>query len=823
MLLESRGRILVVGAMPAAERTASELKRQGFDCGAAENVTALEAEAARLRPEAILFGPNAGKEAEMLAALRATPQLAELPVIADLSQGQPTAMKDARFDDWVHAHEQLTARLESALRARRLVEREARIQKRMEMLLEITQAATSSLDLTEILRISVDRIAKVIATDRCSVVLVEGSSPRVASVVASRETPGLTSLDIDLARYPELRRALETRQAVHVEDAARDPLMEEVRSEIAPLAVKSILVQPLICQEDLVGALFLRLSRTEGGFGREEREFAQAVAGALANSVRNASLHTALKKKREDLESAYVDRYRELIDANQRLKETSRLKDELLAVCSHDLRAPLQVLLGHGRLLQEGGLGTQHTASADAIVRQGRKILELVESLLERGKGEQGRVSLEARLLELTELARECSSELEILAADRGVAIHFEAPAPLWAVADPTKIHEVLQNLITNAIHHAKDAGEVRVTAERLQRPDGEVACITVKDDGKGMPAEELHLVFDRYRHGPGGVGLGLAICKEFVELHGGEIWAETPPEGGCAFVIRLPLARAEAVAQQLPVHEVPREARVLVVEDEPEVASIVAEILRSRYKVEIARDGAEGVAKARAQKPDLVVMDVFLPKMDGLDAAVALKSSSDTADVPVILLSAHQGVSDKVRALNLGAVDYLGKPFQALELLSRAERAIQLSRTESELARSLHLLKHSGRDPLTGLLDRRGFLSRLDQEASRSRRYGRMLSVALLRAERSIPDRARAVGLLVRDRLRAPDVVAHLGEGVFALVLPECSAASAKRVLFRLAPEIEKTAGVRVRTHAVDLHDQEPCDVQLDRLLAME
>jgi signal transduction histidine kinase/DNA-binding response OmpR family regulator len=809
--------------MPAAEHTASELKRQGFDSAAAENVITLASEALRLRPEAILFAPIAGREAEMLAAVRASPELAELPLIADLSHGQPSEMKDARFDDWVHAAEQLTARLESALRARRLVEREARIQKRMEMLLEITQAATSSLDLAEILRISVDRIAKVIATDRCSVVLVEGTSPRVASVVASRETPGLTSLDLDLARYPELRRALETRQAVHIEDASRDPLMEEVREEIEPLAVKSILVQPLICQEDLVGALFLRLSRTEGSFGREEREFAQAVAGALANSVRNASLHTALKRKREDLESAYVDRYRELIDANQRLKETSRLKDELLAVCSHDLRAPLQVLLGHGRLLQEGKLGTQHTSSADAIVRQGRKILELVESLLERGKGEQGRVSLEARMLELTELARECSSELEILAADRGVAIRFEAPTPLWAVADPTKIHEVLQNLITNAIHHAKDAGEVRVTAERLERPDGEVACITVTDDGKGMPSEDLHLVFDRYRHGPGGVGLGLAICKEFVELHGGEIWAETPPGGGCSFVIRLPLARAEAVAQQqLPLHEVPREARVLVVEDEPEVASIVAEILRSRYKVEIARDGAEGVAKARAQKPDLVVMDVFLPKMDGLDAAVALKSSSDTADVPVILLSAHQGVSDKVRALNLGAVDYLGKPFQALELLSRAERAIQLSRTETELARSLHLLKHSGRDPLTGLLDRRGFLARLDQEASRSRRYGRMLSVALIRAARAIPDRARAVGLLVRDRLRAPDVVAHLGSGLFVLVLPECSAASAKRVLFRLAPEIEQAAGVRVKTQAIDLHDQESCEAQLERLLAL-
>ena len=164
--------------------------------------------------------------------------------------------------------------------------------------------------------------------------------------------------------------------------------MAEVRPAITSLGVRSILVQPLVCHDELLGALFLRISHGSEGFNRDEQEFAQAVGAALANCIRNARMHTALKRKRDELELAYVERYRELSEANRRLKDLNRLKDEIIAVCSHDLRAPLQVLLGHGRLLLEGELDALQKQSAEAMIRQGRKILSLVESLLERGKGD---------------------------------------------------------------------------------------------------------------------------------------------------------------------------------------------------------------------------------------------------------------------------------------------------------------------------------------------------------------------------------------------------------------------------------------------------
>jgi two-component system sensor histidine kinase ChiS len=821
---ETRGRVLVVGGRESSAGALKHLAMGGYSCTSVDSADALLSLSPTLQPEAIVVTDAGAREREALAAVRQSEALRGLPVIADLSGRSADALLALGFDfdDRIHSAEELATRVGAALRAKRLIERDAQVQLRMEMLLDIAKAATSSLELDQILRIAVDKVSRVIATDRCSVILVEGSATRLARVVASQEASMLAPLQLDLARYPELRRALETREVVYVEDASRDPLMDEVRSQIEPLGVKSILVQPLISHDDILGALFLRLSRVEGSFAKEDQEFARAVAAALANSIRNARLHTALKRKREDLESAYVDRYRELNDANRRLREVNRFKDELIAICSHDLRAPLQVLLGHGRLLLDRELPEQQNSSVEAIVRQGRKILTLVESLLERGRGEQGRLSLEPSLVDIAEICREASQELEILALERGVDLSVEATESLMLIGDEMKLREVLQNLITNAISHAREKGRVLVQANRLKRPDGDAARIVVQDDGRGIAIDQLHRVFDRYHHGPGGTGLGLAICKEFVELHGGEIWAEKPPENGCSFVFTIPLAKGQERAEPMRVPrriETGELPRVLVVEDEPEVAAVVAEILRTRYRVEMARDGAEGVAKARMLQPELIVMDVFLPKLDGLDAAVALKSSTDTTGIPLILLSAHQNVAEKVRALNLGATDYITKPFQAMELLARAERAIRSGRETAELPIPPAA---PGGDSETGLFDRAGLLERLEQEASRSLRYQRPLSLAVLFPQGDVGDRVRSCAGLIRGRLRAPDLLAHLGEGIFALLLPESPLGAARGICARIIPELYRMTGVVFKNKAIDVaKDGRTAEAVLDQLLS--
>ena len=796
------GRLLLIDSQVSAE-ILPHLEAQGYRCGFACSPASWQPLVEALQPEVVVISGGALGAPEVLSALRADPLLRELPLLAYLPGGESPG---SGFDDWSRSPEELSARVERAIKVRRLVEREARSRMLTQALLEITQATANSPEPEQVLRFVVERIGRLLAAPRCSVVLVEGPESRTARVVASREAPRLTSLQIELVRYPEMRQALRTQKVVYIEDAASDPLMEEVRDQIELLGVKAIVVQPLVSQEELLGVLYVRLTAANRPLGPEEREFLTAVAASVAGSLRNARWHSALKRKRDELESAYVDRYRELTEANRRLKELNRVKDEIIAMVSHDLRAPLQVLLGHGQLLLDSEVDADQQKSAEAIVRQGRKILGMVETLLERGKGEQARVSIEPVLLDVSELCKEASGDLAILAAERGIRLRAETPESLMVLGDEVKLREVLQNLLTNAIHHAREKGNVTIFAQRLKRPDGDAVRITVRDDGSGIPAEHLHLVFDRYRHGPGGVGLGLSICKEFVEMHGGEIWAENPAGGGCALVFTLPLSDSKLARKQKPRVDPMDLARVLVVEDEPEVAAVLAEILRSRYRVEVARDGAEGLAKAKGLHPDLVVMDVFLPKLDGLDAAVALKSSSDTADIPVILLSAHKGVAEKVRALNLGAVDYLHKPFQALELLSRVERALKLRTAERDLGRSVVLLRPSGSDPVTGLCDRPGFLTRLEQEMARSRRNGPALTLAALIPGEPLAERTRDCASAIRSKLRSPDVVGHLGDGTFVALLSDCKPEGARVVLSRLMPEIEKVASTRFEAHLADI-----------------
>jgi PleD family two-component response regulator len=178
--------------------------------------------------------------------------------------------------------------------------------------------------------------------------------------------------------------------------------------------------------------------------------------------------------------------------------------------------------------------------------------------------------------------------------------------------------------------------------------------------------------------------------------------------------------------------------------------------------------------------------------------------------------LSDHQSVADKVRALNLGAVDYMSKPFSAMELLSRTERALRLRSSEH----SSVLLRRTGSDPLTGVADHRALLLRLDQEMARARRYGRLLSLAVLSPERPVHEGLRGSAQLLRKRLRAPDIIGHLGDGIFALVLPECPPEAGRSVISRLLPEIERETGARYRSALAEVgQDSDTARRTLERL----
>ncbi|AKU90553.1 ATP-binding protein [Vulgatibacter incomptus] len=515
----------------------------------------------------------------------------------------------------------------------------------LEALLEITEAATSHLDLEELLHVVVNRIAAVVPVDRCSVILADQGSNQ-ALVMASHDVPELRRLPIDLLRYPELQRAIESRSPVMIDDVRSDPVMAEVRPLLETVPVSSLAIAPLVSKGDAYGVLYLRLAR-DRAFGPDEQAFVRAAASIIANSVRNARLHTSVRQRRDELEAAYEERYRELDAANEQLRETSRLKDELLAICSHDVRAPLNVLLGHTRLLLSAGIEPGQRRSVEAIERQAMRVLQLVEQILETGRGRRESWQLSFASVDLAALVRRVVDDLTTLGAEGSVSLRSEGHDTLLAEVDESAIRQVLENLISNAIAHAPEGTAVEVEVS-LDEAAGGRARIEVRDRGPGIAEAELPLVFERFRKGDkgAGFGLGLAIARELVEHHGGDIWVRARPEGGTSFVFAVPLRARRAGSEG-------DKRRLLVVAEDCEMRASLGERLRERYAVTLARTGGEGIARARALLPDAVLVDSDFPEGRATAFVQQLRSHPGLGETPVVYL----GRTDLAQSVSLESV----------------------------------------------------------------------------------------------------------------------------------------------------------------------
>ncbi len=498
----------------------------------------------------------------------------------------------------------------------------------LEALLQITEAATSHLELEELLRVVVARIAEVVPSDRCSAILLDDAD--YATVMASHDVPHLRRLRIEVDRYPEVRAAVQSLAPVVIDDLHTHPLMENVRPLVSTLPVSSLVVAPLVAQGDAYGALFLRLARNRA-FGEHEKAFVRAAASAVANSVRNAKLHTSVRQKRDELEAAYHQRYEELAGLNEQLREINRLKDDLLAMCSHDLRAPLNTLLGHARLLLGAELPAAQLRSVQAVERQGLRLLQLVQQILERGRHRA--VTREIEPVDLAAIARALADDA---VGERGIRVRAVGDAAVTAEVDASALRQVLENLVANAIAHSPEGAEVEIDV-RLAGAADQVR-IEVLDRGPGIPEDELPLVFERYRKSgeSRGLGLGLAICREIVEQHGGSIWAAAREGGGTRFVFTLPLRR-----------EGREGLRLLGICADPDLGDQLVRSVEGRGALVVARSLREGLQQAALLLPEAIFVEAGI---DG--AAAALRSEAGLGEVPLLFLG--EAPDDSFRSLEL-------------------------------------------------------------------------------------------------------------------------------------------------------------------------
>jgi signal transduction histidine kinase/ActR/RegA family two-component response regulator len=364
-----------------------------------------------------------------------------------------------------------------------------------------------------------------------------------------------------------------------------------------------------------------------------------------------------------------------LEDALRQARQAGQAKDEFLAVLGHELRNPLSPIVASLDLMD---IRDEPGARRERAImrRQVTHLKRLVDDLLDVSRIASGKLQLELRPLDLADTVR------HTLAALPGHAIVLDAPGAVWVDGDDSRLVQVLNNLLSNAARFGSSATAVSLHAD----PDAGLAILAVQDNGIGMDPALLSRIFDTFYQAPqqmarrtGGLGLGLAIVRKIVELHGGSVSAASEGLGrGSRFEVVLPLTAAPSHAPDAAAPTVPQSCRILLVDDNEDAAAGTASLLRQMgHEVEVAHDAAQALAAARLHAPELAILDIGLPDMDGYALAALLRSQHDRHDsdgnaLRLVALSGYGQQADIERAARAGFDLHLTKP-AALEDLQQA------------------------------------------------------------------------------------------------------------------------------------------------------
>ncbi len=537
------------------------------------------------------------------------------------------------------------------------------------------------------------------------------------------------------------------------------------------------------------------------------------------------------------LEREVVARSRELADANEalrelaaRLRDLDRAKTEFFSNVSHEFRTPLTLMLAPLEELlaaPAGTLAAEQRERAELAHANALRLLKLVNALLDFSRLQAGRARARFAPTDIGRVTAELGGMFESAMSKTAVRLVIDAPRldePVWL--DREMWEKIVLNLVSNAFKFTR-AGEIAV---RL-RDAGPAVVLEVTDTGIGIAESELPRIFERFHRVEGargrtheGSGIGLALVRELVELHGGRVSAESAVGLGTRFTVSLPKGHAhlppedvleateapgadrEAVAHLAdverwlrddpPPRAAPADAPagagprpyVLVVDDNPDLRNFMARLLGQDYEVATAVDGAAGFAAARARRPDAIVSDVMMPGTNGVELVRLLRADGALAAVPVILVSARAGEEATVGGLEAGADDYLVKPFSALELRARVRTHIAMARRRSEWIEELELanreldaftysVAHDLRAPLFGLngfaeLLVEGKLGQLDADGQR---YLRQVAEAGRRMGQLIEDLLRLSRITRSELVREPfDLSAQVAEVLSQLQLAD-------------------------------------------------
>jgi signal transduction histidine kinase len=426
--------------------------------------------------------------------------------------------------------------------------------------------------------------------------------------------------------------------------------------------------------------------------------------------------------------------------AHAELKQLDSFKSELFANITHEFKTPLAMVLAPLELMLQGETGEYtpaQLATFESMFRSGLKLLKMIGDLLDLSKLEDSKLRLKIAENDLCDYLRGLVAQVEPLAQRKNIAIKLELEVASSLVhCDLERIERVFLNLLSNATKFTPPGGHIEVRV----RESGKATLVTVQDDGPGFPPEKAQRIFERFYQVDmggtrryGGTGIGLALAKEIVELHGGRIWAESgggakftvellrdrehfPPEvldrrgaprslpGGSRggdrglmdFAVQMSardeyrlLDIAEATERRVTMRDSDEHLRphvALVVDDTPDIIRLVHSSLRSHFKVISAEDGEKGLELAMREHPSLIVTDLMMPGIDGLEMTRRLRADPSTSHIPILMLTAKGDLGDRVIGLETGVSAYVAKPFSPRELLTQARALVKAQANTADL-----------------------------------------------------------------------------------------------------------------------------------------
>jgi signal transduction histidine kinase/DNA-binding response OmpR family regulator len=456
----------------------------------------------------------------------------------------------------------------------------------------------------------------------------------------------------------------------------------------------SYLGVPIPVENKIIGVLSVQSTQQESRFNEEDKNLLNTIAINVGVALHNAEL------------------YEEAKEAKAKAEDANEAKSAFLSTVSHELRTPLTSVLGFAKIIRKRleekifpavkiedqkikKSMKQVTENLNVVVSEGERLTNLINDVLDLAKIESGRMEWNQKPIFMQDVINRAIASTSSLFEGKGLSLEKNIPQDLPLIsADEDKLIQVVINLLSNAVKFT-DKGSVVIDASL----DNGQILVEVQDTGIGIAEEDKHKIFERFRQAgdtltdkPKGTGLGLPICREIIEHHGGIIWMKSEPGVGSTFFFSLPAVGDGTAQAPIQLDRILKSLKkqikhsslntiesvptILVVDDDTPIRSLLRqELTEAGYQVKEAANGKAALDMVRLHKPDLIILDVMMPEINGFDVAAVLKNDPATMDIPIIILSI---VQDKERGFRIGVDRYLTKPINTEQLFHEVEELLE-------------------------------------------------------------------------------------------------------------------------------------------------